>query len=83
MAPLAFVQMTVIAFLDGEVADMLDNWETLSSGWALWIVAMTGVGSFSLNLCSLMANKVTSPLTLSIMANIKQVRCVVYDSTPT
>lgn len=74
MAPLAFVQMTIFAFLSKEVTDLCDEWEKLSSGWALWIVAMTGVGSFSLNLCSLMANKVTSPLTLSIMANIKQVR---------
>lgn len=79
MAPLACLQMTFFAFASGEVARLQSNWEELSKGWALWLVALTGVGSFSLNLCSLQANKVTSPLTLSIMANVKQVGAVLCD----
>lgn len=77
MAPLACVQMLFFAFASGEVTKLQSNWEELSRGWALWLVALTGVGSFSLNLCSLQANKVTSPLTLSIMANVKQVGALV------
>lgn len=73
MAPLALVQMTVFAFALGEAGHLNSNWSTIK-GSTLWIVALTGVGSFSLNLCSLKANQVTSPLTLSIMANVKQVR---------
>ncbi|CAN0147699.1 unnamed protein product, partial [Hapterophycus canaliculatus] len=74
MTPLALVQMTFCAFAFGEVNDLVGNWEVLKGGTALYVVALTGIGSFSLNLTSLQANKVTSPLTLSIMANLKQVR---------
>lgn len=73
MAPLALSQITLLAFASGEANDVYNDWGELKAGWALYVVAVTGVGSFSLNLCSLQANKVTSPLTLSIMANTKQV----------
>lgn len=62
------------AFFMGEIRGVLNDWHKLQEGYALWIVLLTGVGSFSLNFTSLMANKMTSPLTLSIMANVKQVR---------
>lgn len=73
MAPLALIQMSFCAFAFGEVADLVANWTELKGGTVLYVVGITGLGSFSLNLCSLQANKVTSPLTLSIMANVKQV----------
>lgn len=73
MAPMAFVQMVFLSLAFGEAAELKENWHALQGGTALYVVAITGAGSFSLNLCSLQANKVTSPLTLSIMANVKQV----------
>lgn len=73
MAPLALVQMAFSAFAFGELSDLASHWQELKGGSTLYVVLVTGIGSFSLNLCSLQANKVTSPLTLSIMANVKQV----------
>jgi Triose-phosphate Transporter family len=83
MAPLALVQCLGAAFAVGEVARIRARWSTELSPWAnpypLLVVACSGLLSFSLNLCSLQANKVTSPLTLCIAANVKQVlmsKCV-------
>eukprot|EP00752_Nemacystus_decipiens_P009258 g8271.t1 len=78
MAPLALVQMAVSAFAFGETADLASHWDDLKGGSVLYVVLATGIGSFSLNLCSLQANKVTSPLTLSIMANVKQVLIIAF-----
>ncbi|CAN0387676.1 unnamed protein product, partial [Laminaria digitata] len=80
MAPLALCQMAFFAVAFGEVAELISNWETLKGGAAFYVVAITGLGSFSLNLCSLQANKVTSPLTLSILANVKQVLIIAFST---
>lgn len=83
MAPLALVQCIILSMLTGEVTDIfaryrasLETKAQLSAYeyyWPAIVVLASGVFSFSLNICSLQANKVTSPLTLCIAANVKQV----------
>ena len=76
MAPLAFVQCFFLSYVTGEIASISDRWDEISPSAAphVWsVLLMSGAASFSLNICSLIANKMTSPLTLCIAANVKQV----------
>lgn len=86
MAPLALVQLSLLSFLTGELDDIWANWNAYHQSGVFHMCFISGVLSFSLNICSFMANKVTSPLTLSIAANIKQVLMIllstVYFATP-
>ena len=74
VCPLALLQIGIISVLTGEVSEIVQRWDELASGPAPQVVLLSGLLSFSLNVSNFIANKVTSPLTLCIAANVKQVR---------
>eukprot|EP00428_Durinskia_dybowskii_P065324 CAMPEP_0170380370 /NCGR_PEP_ID=MMETSP0117_2-20130122/13842_1 /TAXON_ID=400756 /ORGANISM="Durinskia baltica, Strain CSIRO CS-38" /LENGTH=195 /DNA_ID=CAMNT_0010635875 /DNA_START=440 /DNA_END=1027 /DNA_ORIENTATION=- len=80
MCPLAFLWIGLASVLTGEAYEMLSRWEDIVQGPAPLVVMLTGVLSFSLNVSSFIANKVTSPLTLCISANVKQVLVVLFST---
>jgi hypothetical protein len=77
MAPLACVTCLALSLATGEVAAISSRWATELSPFVnpavMGVVAFSGLLSFTLNISSLVANKKTSPLTLCIAANVKQV----------
>ena len=64
MAPLAMIQCIILSFLTGEINSIASRPELFDNYYPTAVVLFSGVLSFSLNICSLMANKLTSPLTL-------------------
>jgi drug/metabolite transporter (DMT)-like permease len=78
MAPLALIQIGSVALLTGEVGEIISRWDELSVTAAPQVVLLSGLLSFTLNVSSFIANKVTSALTLSIAANVKQVLIVTF-----
>ena len=68
MAPLAMIQCVFLSYMTGEINSIASRPELYSDYYPMGVVLMSGIFSFSLNICSLMANKLTSPLTLCIAA---------------
>lgn len=60
----------------GEVSEIYMKLDSLLNSAAPQVVILSGILSFSLNVTSFIANKITSPLTLCIAANVKQVEQV-------
>ena len=69
MAPLAMVQCIILSVSTGEVSSIASRPEIYSNYYTMGLVILSGILSFSLNICSLMANKMTSPLTLWCVKN--------------
>lgn len=78
MCPIALLQIGIVSVLTGEVHEIVYRWNELAHSSALQVVLLSGVLSFSLNLSSFIANKVTSALTLCVAANVKQVLLVAF-----
>lgn len=77
MCPIALILIGIVSIMSGEVSAIMGRWEELAVSSAPQVVLLTGVLSFSLNVSSFIANKVTSPLTLCISANVKQVKITI------
>lgn len=80
MCPLALLQIGLMALLSGELSEIMGRWDELAASSAPQVILLSGVLSFSLNVSSFIANKVTSALTLCIAANVKQVLVVAFST---
>jgi drug/metabolite transporter (DMT)-like permease len=81
LAPLAMVQCISLSVATGEVKAILQRPELyLTDIRPMAVVILSGICSFSLNITSLMTNKLTSPLTLTIAGNVKQVLMIVIST---
>jgi uncharacterized membrane protein len=80
MCPLALLEISFLAYSAGELSAIYANWHEIVQSSAPQVLLFSGLLSFSLNVCSFIANKVTSPLTLCISANVKQVLVVAMSS---
>eukprot|EP00977_Amphora_coffeiformis_P027696 scaffold34634_cov171-Amphora_coffeaeformis.AAC.5 len=83
-APLASAQCLLMAYLTGEVADISQRWTAELNPFVDYrpflVVTFSALAAFGLNISSLQTNKLTSPLTMTIAANVKQVLMMVLST---
>lgn len=70
-APLSAMWCLVTMVVSGEWATLMAHWSEIPTLCTWYII--TGVISFMLNVTSFQANKVTSPVTLCVCGNMKQI----------
>jgi hypothetical protein len=73
-----------MAFFTGEMAEVTERWSTELSPTVDYrpfaMLTISGVAAFFLNVSSLQVNKLTSPLSLSIAGNAKQVLLIMIST---
>eukprot|EP01084_Bolivina_argentea_P287911 494082_1 len=77
MAPLALGQFLLLSIYTSEFTHISSKMSEVKD--IFWIVLIGAICSFTLNITSFQANRVTSPLTISVAANVKQVMLILAD----
>lgn len=73
-APLSAMWCLMAMFMTGEWQTLMRHWADIPS-LSVWYI-ITGIVSFLLNVTSFQANKVTSPVTLCVCGNVKQIMVI-------
>jgi len=73
MSKLAVPQMLVLSFLLGELTTVWENWDETWTANTIAALIINGMLAFFLNFSNFMFTKHTSPLTVTIAGNVKQV----------
>ncbi len=71
LSPASSIVMFFFALMNGEVSKFLNVYQDISIGTYM-LVLLSGVMAFFLNWTNFLANKHTSPLTMSVLGNVKQ-----------